>query len=211
MVFLGASRTKPAATAHECGWWMRSPMLAMAGACLTIGVAPVLCLGMVARAAAEWCPAWPAGREASPLAELAPVQQGLVLALAAAGWLLWRKARANGLRRGPTWDCGYASPGAKMQYSGGSFSGIAAGWFGWLLRPVRRLRRPRGPFPTQALLLERLPDTLLERVVVPAGGVVMRVSLVVRRLQHGRLQSYVLYVLAGTLAVGIYVMFASLT
>jgi hypothetical protein len=45
----------------------------------------------------------------------------------------------------------------------------------------------------------------------PAGGVVMRVSLVVRRLQHGRLQSYVLYVLAGMLAVGVFVMFASLT
>jgi hydrogenase-4 component B len=93
-----------------------------------------------------------------------------------------------------------------MQYSGGSFASIAAGWFGWILRPLRKLRRPRGQFPASAIRLERVPETVLEMVITPAARGIMRVSTAVRHLQHGRLQSYILYVLAGLLALGLLVL-----
>lgn len=206
IIFLGAPRTKIAAKAHECGWWMRAPMLALAGVCLAFGLVPVLCWQAISRAMAAWHPAWTAGAPPTPLAMLGTVHLALVLSLLAGVGLLWWKVRGNGLRRDLTWDCGYAAPTAKMQYSSGSFGGIAGGWFGWLLRPVRQLRRPRGQFPTAAIRLERIPETLLERVIAPLGALVMRASTAVRRLQHGRLQSYILYVLAGVVTLGLFVL-----
>jgi hydrogenase-4 component B len=206
MIFLGAPRTEFAAKGHECGGWMRAPMLVLAGICLTIGLAPVLFWQAISRAVEAWQPKWAVGPPPAPLATLGCAHLGLAGLLAAAAVLLWRKTRANGLRRGATWDCGYAAPTARMQYSSGSFAGIVADWFGWILRPVRKLRRPRGEFPADAICLERFPETVLERLVWPVSRMIMRVSTATRRLQHGRLQSYILYVLAGLAALGIFIL-----
>lgn len=206
IIFLGAPRTKIGAKAHECGMGMRGPMGLMAGLCLTIGLAPAGCWRAVARAVGSWNPAWAGDPVPPPLVTLGRMHPGLAVLVVAAGVLLWRKVRANGLRRDVTWDCGFAAPTAKMQYSGGSFGGLAAAWFGWILRPVRKLRRPRGHFPAGGIRLERIPETVLEQVIGPVGGIVMRLSTAVRRLQHGRLQSYILYVLAGLVVLGAFVL-----
>lgn len=202
VVFLGAARTKAAKHAHECGPWMRAPMLVLAGLCIVLGLAPVLFWPALARAAEAWNPAWAGRSMPASLRALSVAQPVLaLLAVAAASWL-WRRVRGAGARRGPTWDCGYAAPAASMQYTAGSFGGIAAGWFGWILRPELKLRRPRGPLPESALRVERVPETVLERVLGPVGAVVLQASLAARRLQHGRLQAYVLYIVAGLAAIG---------
>ena len=131
---------------------------------------------------------------------------GLAVLIATAAILLWRKLKQQPQRRGPTWDCGYARPSPRMQYSSGSFAGLAAGWFFWILRPTRTLRRARGYFPTGALRLERFPETVLELGVLPLARRVMQVSSAVRRLQHGHLSAYILYVLAGLAALGLLVL-----
>lgn len=206
VVFLGAPRTKIAAKAHECGYWMRVPMLVLAGVCLAIGLLPGLAWRALSRAVAVWDPQWASVATPAPLAKLGTVHLGLAYLLIMTAFLMWWKVRASGLRRELTWDCGYAAPTAKMQYSGGSFGGLAAGWFHWVLRPSYKFRRPRGQFPTTAFRLERIPETVLEHVITPLGGVVMRASTAVRRLQHGRLQSYILYLLAGLVTLGVFVL-----
>jgi len=209
MMFLGAARSKPAAQAHECGGWMRGPMLVLAGACLGLALAPILVWPALASAADAWHPGWSA-KAAVSLATLGWVQLGLAAMIGASGTFLWHKVRANNLRRGPTWDCGYAAPTARMQYTSGSFGALAGGWFVWVLRPLRTLRRPRGHFPPHAIRLERVPETVLERVIQPVALRVMRVSTAVRRLQHGRLSAYILYVLAGLAALGSLVLLESM-
>jgi hydrogenase-4 component B len=206
IVFLGAPRTQAAEHAHESGPLMRGPMLAMAGVCLAIGLAPVVFWPAISRAVGDWNPAWAGGAPPAPLTMLGSIQIMLALIGCAAGVALWQKARANGLRRGLTWDCGYAGPTARMQYTSGSFAGIASGWFVWLLQPERKLRRPRGPLPAIASRVERVPETVLERVLTPVGDAIMVVSAATRRLQHGRLQAYILYVVAGLVAVGMLVL-----
>jgi hydrogenase-4 component B len=209
-IFLGAPRTKTAAHAHECGSWMRGPMMALATVCVLAGLAPVLFWPAISRAVAVWNPAWTTAEMPAPLMTLSAAQIILaVLVLTATLWL-WRQARANGLQRGPTWDCGYAAPTARIQYTGGSFAGIVTGWFGWILQPERKLRRPRGYFPTEAIRLEQIPETVLERIVVPVGARIMSASTVARRLQHGRLQFYILYVVAGLAALGLLVVIGGL-
>jgi hydrogenase-4 component B len=200
IIFLGAPRTEAAAHAHECGPWMRGPMLVLAGVCVAIGLAPFLFWPAIARAASTWNPAWSATEMPAPLFALSGAHIALAALFAAGGAWLQRRARGNGLRRGRTWDCGYAVPTARMQYTGGSFAGIASSWSAWVLRTERVLRRPRGPFPGRAQRIERVPETVLEHAIVPASRAVMGLSTAVRRLQHGRLQTYIVY-LAGGLAV----------
>jgi hydrogenase-4 component B len=205
-VFLGAPRTRRAAASHESGRLMSGPMLALAGACVAIGLAPVVFWPAVARAAGAWSSPWPAAEAPVPLATLSLVHVALAALFVAAGAWLWRRAHSGGSRRAPTWDCGYAAPTPRMQYTGGSFAAIATGWFSWVLLPERTLRRPRGPFPAGASRMERIPDTVLERVIEPAGGAVMDFAAAARRLQHGRLQFYLVYMLAGLLALSLLVL-----
>ncbi len=209
MMFLGAPRTQAAARAHESGWGMRAPMLGLAAGCVVLGLAPVLFWPAVSRAVGVWHPVWAPGEAPSSLFTLSLVQVGLALLFTTAVVWLGRKAHTNGLRRGLTWDCAYAAPAARMQYSSGSFAGIVVPWFSWILQPARNLRRPRGPFPAAALRLEYIPETMLERVIVPAGEAIMVVSTAVRRLQHGRLHFYILYIVAGLAALSGLVLLAA--
>lgn len=206
MIFLGAPRTQAAEQAHESGVWMRGPMLSLAGLCLVMGVVPTLCLPVVTRAVGSWRPSAGVLGPRIPLAALGGVPAGLAVVFVAGAVWLWRKVCANGLRRGLTWDCGYAAPGARMQYTSASFGGIVSGWFRWVLQPERRIRRLRGVFPAGAIWLERIPETVLERVVGPVGRAVMRASAGVRRLQHGHLQFYILYVVGGLVVLGVIVL-----
>jgi len=201
IVFLGAPRTQAARHAHESGPWMRGPMLLLAVLCAVLALAPVFFWPGLIRAVGIWHPPWGGVESDPPLASLGRAQLGLALVATLAGVALFRMIRVNGLRRGPTWDCGYAAPTAHMQYTGGSFAGIPGGWFSWILLPVRKLRRPRGLFPAQASLVEQLPDVVLARVLTPASALILRVSSAVRQLQHGHLQFYILYVVIGLVAV----------
>lgn len=207
IVFLGAPRTKAAEHAHESGPLMVGSMAAGALMCLCIGLAPILLWPAISRATGSWRSIWPNAAAPASLATLGSLHLSLAfIFLGGAAWL-WRKASINGLQRAFTWDCGYAKPRATMQYTSGSFAGIAGGWFNWLLRPQRAFKRPRGPLPQNARRVERVPETVLERGIGPLAGWIMEASNVARRLQHGRLQSYILYVVLGLIGIGAIALF----
>jgi hydrogenase-4 component B len=203
VVFLGLPRSEAAQHAHECGWRMRAPMLLLGAACVAIGIAPVLFWPAVARASSAWQPAWADAPLPAPLATLGVFHLVIAAIATIAAVLLWRRVRKNGLERAVTWDCGYAAPTPRMQYTAGSFAGIIVGWFAWILRPQRHTHPPQGPFPSSASLESHTPETVLEHVIEPTGSVVMRISTAVRRLQHGRLQAYILYLLVGVAALAL--------
>ena len=50
--------------------------------------------------------------------------------------------------------------------------------------------------------MERIPETVLERVIGPVSDVVMATSAWVRRRQQGHLPDYILYLVAGLAAMG---------
>jgi hydrogenase-4 component B len=204
-IFLGAPRTAAARHAHECGRWMRGPMLVLAGACVATALLPFALWPAIARALGAWRPAWANADTPPSLFVLGPTLLVLALVALAAAGVLWLRSRRNGARRALTWDCGYAAPTARIQYTSGSFAGIGAGWFAWILQPERRLQRPRGIFPREALRIERVPEAVLERLIAPAGAAILRVSRAVRQLQHGRLQYYIAYVAAGLVTLGAFV------
>jgi hydrogenase-4 component B len=206
VVFLGAPRSQAAAHAHESGPAMRGAMLVLGAACVAIGLAPVLFWPAVLRAVDVWNPVWVGAETPVALSSLGMLHVALaVLALAAAGWL-WHRAQHGGLTRAVTWDCGYIAPTPRMQYTAGSFASIITEWFAWILRPERHEHRPEVLLPVSASFTEHTPETVLERIVEPAGDMVMRASTATRRLQHGRVQSYLLYLLIGLAALAIVVL-----
>lgn len=198
-----AAGPTPIAVAHECGWLMRGPMLALAAACVAIGFAPVLFWPALVSASSAWQPIWTDAVPPAPLLTLGAFHITVAVLAGLFAFALWQRVKRNGLSRAVTWDCGYAGPTPRMQYTAGSFAGIITGWFSWILRPRRHAHPPRGPFPAQASFDEHTPETVLEDVIEPAGSVVMRVSTAVRRLQHGRLQAYILYLLLGLAALAL--------
>jgi hydrogenase-4 component B len=177
-------------------------MLVPAAACVSIGLAPTLFWRPLAHAVSAWRPELIGLPLPAPLAVVGWVDVGLVTTAGMAAASLWWWVRRRGWRRAPTWDCGYVLPTARMQYTAGSFAATINEWFAWILRPVRTVRRPDGPFPDAAALDEHTPETVLERVIEPGGRAVTFVAMAARRLQHGRLQAYLFYVLIGLAVVG---------
>jgi hydrogenase-4 component B len=180
---------------------MRGAMLALAALCVAIGLAPVLVWPAIARAVGTWSPSWQGTETSAPLALLGRVNIVLALLATSAAMLLLRRARQNGVARALTWDCGYAAPTARMQYTASSYAGIITEWFAFILRPRREDRRPDVLFPARASFEEHTPETVLDFVVKPAGRAVLKVSSTARRFQHGRVQAYLMYLLFGLAAL----------
>ncbi|MBI5687863.1 MAG: NADH-quinone oxidoreductase subunit H [Verrucomicrobia bacterium] len=203
VVFLGAPRSHDAEHAHECGGWMRGAMLVLAAGCVAIGLAPFVFWLAVHAAVAAWRGIWADAPMPESLATLGFVHMGLAASgVAGAAWLWWR-AHRHGWARGLTWDCGYAAPTARMQYTAGSFAGIITEWFSWILLPERHEHRPTEEFPQHAEFEEHTPETVLERVIEPVARLVMWASGMARRLQHGRTHAYILYLILGLIAVAV--------
>jgi hydrogenase-4 component B len=201
VVFLGAPRSRMAASAHECGPAMRGAMVALAALCAAIGLAPVLFWPAIARAVGTWNPSWKGTETTAPLAVLGNVNVALAVLAVSGVVLLLRRARQNGVVAALTWDCGYASPTARMQYTASSYAAIITEWFAFILRPHVKDRRPDVLFPVHASFEEHTPETVLDSLVNPAGHAVMKLSSKARRFQHGHVQSYLLYVLFGLAAL----------
>lgn len=197
LVFLGAPRSEQAAHAHEAGKAMIGPMLALAVLCALIGVMPLFVAPLLDRMAADW--GGPAVGELA-IATAAPLQAisivgGIiaVLLLSGMGFL-----RQRGIRRAPsglTWDCGYAAPSSRMQYSSSSFAETLVKLFGWALQPKVQLPEVEGLFPQDTDFDSEIKDTVLEKGVWPTTHAVTWLFSWGRYLQSGSLQAYLMYIL----------------
>jgi len=197
VVFLGAPRSPKAEHAHECSALMRSSMLLLATACGVIGLFPWLIWPVLSGAVQSWLKGDTWVKQPDSLLTLGSFH----LALAAVGilafFLIWKTIAGKHLTRQPTWDCGYASPDARMQYTAGSFAASITYWFRWVLFPIRHIRNPDRIFPHFAVCSEHTPETILERVVLPLANLISGIADLVRRLQHGRVQAYLFYLILG--------------
>ncbi|MGZ3443602.1 MAG: proton-conducting transporter membrane subunit, partial [Polyangia bacterium] len=94
-----------------------------------------------------------------------------------------------------TWDCGYARPTARMQYTSSSFGEMIVGLFAWVLRPTQSRPTIAAVFPSQGGYHSHVPETVLDRLVVPATSAIARVFVRLRWIQRGSTQRYLLYIL----------------
>jgi hypothetical protein len=82
-----------------------------------------------------------------------------------------------------------------MQYTASSFSRPLTESFELLLRARREAPRVEGQFPAATALATATPDLCSASGYGPLFRGLSRALLAIRRLQHGRLQSYILYLL----------------
>jgi len=201
-VFLGSPRDE-APHAHGEPAVHVGPMALLAAACALLGLLPAAIAPALERAAAI---AAPGPVPATPLAELASLRTvglaalAVVLLLGAVAFLLRRRLAAE-TTAGPTWDCGYARPSARMQYTASSFARGPVGWFGWALRPRLKGAPVARLFPAGARFESHVLDTVLDRAVVPAFRAGAWLARQGRVLQHGKMQLYLLYVVATLVAL----------
>lgn len=209
IAYLGEARTARAAEAHEAPLPMLVPMAMLALGCVAIGLAPSLVAPLLDSAISPWAPEIAA--RVPRLATLVPMWPLSLAAMlcwgACAVGLVWlvRKMRRGSHREVGTWDCGFASPTPRMQYTASSFAQMLVDQFSWALRPRRRRSGPTGPFPESAEFESHVPDPVLTSVALPAASAVERALLHVRWLQRGRVQMYILYVLIAVAALLLWV------
>jgi formate hydrogenlyase subunit 3/multisubunit Na+/H+ antiporter MnhD subunit len=200
IVFLGAPRSTPAAQAHEVSGAMRVPMAALAALCLLIGVAAPAALAMVL----------PAVQYVAGVALDAPRQSAqelarLLMGIAGGTWLLIAATllvvllrRALLARRTVTatvtWDCGYARPTARMQYTASGFTQPFIEPLARVTGTERHAQLPTTLFPTTARYATHTPDTFRARVFTPLLRAGIRMAQPLQRLQHGNVQLYILYI-----------------
>jgi len=199
-VFLGAARSDHARHAHESDLPMLVPMLLLSGCCIAIGVAPLAVAPTLQAGVAAWAGAAPL--PAQTLTALAPlgwisVMAGvlIVLTVLGGGWY-WLRLRQQSVGSTVTWDCGYAAPTARMQYTSSSFAEMLVKLFGWALRPRTRIHPPQGLFPRDGEFESHVPDTVLDGAVLPAFRGAARLFTWFRVFQQGSLQIYLLYIFA---------------
>lgn len=205
VVFLGHAREARPAPAHDPGPAMLVPMLLLAALCLAVGLgAPRLfpAFQSILAGRSEWADAPAVLGEARSVLGTATGVMAVFLALVLLV-ALWRRRRLAGksVATAVTWDCGYAAPAASMQYTGSSMAQPLTEFLDPVLCAHRAVERPEGYFPVRASFVSHAADFFARFVYRPAADLAVRMLSPLRRVQHGNVHLYVLYIALTLLAL----------
>jgi NADH:ubiquinone oxidoreductase subunit 5 (subunit L)/multisubunit Na+/H+ antiporter MnhA subunit len=200
IIFLGEPRSEHALHGHEASWLMRLPMLLLAGGCVAVGLLGPSAVGLTNRAVEVVTGFSPSEVQSHMTTVMSPLTSvvwiaGLfilliVLLARVRKWVLSRRVVVESC----TWDCGYARPTARMQYTASSFSQPLTRMFEVFLRPRRIGQKPVGLFPAATALGNEMEDLFRHNFYRPIfRGFDWCVSKL-RFLQEGHVQLYVLYI-----------------
>lgn len=199
VVFLGEPRHPHQPDAHEPARSMLLPMTVLAIICALVGMLP-LAVAPLLEAAVGWHPLLK-GMEGG-LAVHAPLGWITVMAAILLGLLaLFALVYRNRLRSAPcgaaeTWGCGYLAPAPRMQYTASSFAASLVALLSPLLRPRSHHPEISGLAPRPSHFGSHVPEVVLDLLVMPLLGRAEERSSLLRRLQHGHLHLYMLYIFA---------------
>ncbi len=104
-------------------------------------------------------------------------------------------------RTGPTWDCGYAAPTARMQYTGNSFSLPLEKFFAPILKTKANFTKPAGLFPTPTKRAFHTEDFSIRTLWAPLFKFIAFIAEKVHRLQSGHLHLYILFMVVAISAM----------
>ena len=193
IMLLGAARSEDATTAHEAPLLMRAPLVVLAAACIALGIFPMAVAGALGTVTGEADAIVPFLRALGAPLQLAAVATAATLA-----------ALIAATRRSPrraTWDCGYAQPTARMQYTARSLSE----WFTSrllprFLSPSVRVAAVTSLYPSMATFAVDVDEPFADRVLQPVAKRWAARAMRLRWLQQGRLPLYLLYIFVALLA-----------
>jgi formate hydrogenlyase subunit 3/multisubunit Na+/H+ antiporter MnhD subunit len=208
VVFLGHWRGDKGHAVHEASWSMRAGMALAALMCLGLGLMPGHVIGWlnnisvemvgagIGESAREFGWMWLTPVSAERASYSAPMVLLCMASVVAAVFLL-AHARRKDIRRAPLWDCGFEKVTERMQYTSTAFSMPFRRIFGFLFS-VKETARPSGgrkawPFTGGFTYQLRLRDRTWHALYTPIADAAFRLAKAAGRLQHGRIQIYLMY------------------
>lgn len=200
IAFLGEPRSDHAAHAHEAGMAMRLSLLLLAMSCVVVGFCAPWVVEALTFTLANVTGLPASGVNISLLsvhgAFSAIVGASLVLLvlLALLASLRQQLLARRSVKEHVTWDCGYARPTPRMQYTASSFAQPLTSLFHVLLRTHSRYTITPGLFPHAASLATETEDLARTRLYRPVFAGIGRGLASWRWVQHGQVHLYVLYV-----------------
>ena len=205
VVFLGAPRD-PSIHVHSTPASMNAGMFFLVAGCIVMGVGSSVLVHPVSAALRPFVD----GSEQAeafntPLGWITRFSSAFVVLVACAlGLFVLRRflpagARAGGT--GGTWGCGYALPTRTMQYTGSSYVWKLVQSFRLVVRGTRRGPSVASCFPTRDRLVTTTTDLAQERFYKPVFRGLARLFERLWPLQHGRIQLYLVYIVATVLIV----------
>lgn len=198
-VFLGSPRVAWEQPVHEGRWQQSLPMGVLAFCCLLLGIAPQLLSPWLMTALAGLGVGTPVGEMAAPLATLwqlscaVAIPIGLLaIGLLVRYWFIMSKRT----RIAPTWDCGFAQPTPRMQYTAASYAEPLGTFFRFLLKPTIHFQKPEGTFPARASFEDHVDDLAERTLFGPLTQRIVRVLTWIRRRQRNQVPNYLAYIFA---------------
>jgi hydrogenase-4 component B len=195
LVLLGQPRSAAVAAATERPLPMRAAVGVLAAACLVLGLAPGLLLGSLV-SLAPWPAALPTsiGLHLPGTGSLPTLGIAIALAAVTGSLVLLRSRRAAA--PAPTWACGQLVEPALGWTSAGFTKPLRLVLEG-VLRPERTIEvHTTGGIVQEVSYSGRVPQLLDEQVLAPAVRLTLGAAGHARRLQTGRLGTYVAYLIA---------------
>jgi hydrogenase-4 component B len=179
---------------------MTLPLVILAGCCVMAAVFPLALIVVFSRTV-EFVFAIPTesflavlNSSASPLPLLGLMNAIIWIMLGAITALFLASIRNRPSRADETWGCGYPAPTARIQYTGQSFSElIVTRLFPGAMRPKTRVVLPEGFFPEAGKMTTGYPDTMSRILYQPFFEWLMQRLTLLRWVQQGKIQSYMLY------------------
>lgn len=197
-VFLGTPRGEAVHHHSTLPASMTIPMTVLAMGCIGVGLFPMITAGLLDNAAKAW---GSLPEQAPSIAAAAPLKwitlMGLVL-IALVGlivFVLKKQMQTKIVSKAGTWDCGYAQPTARIQYTGSSFGQLLERLFAFVLWPKTARSAIGRLFPAAAHFKSIVPDAILDRLIMPLFGLLGTYLPMLRVLQRGQTHLYVLYIL----------------
>ena len=198
IVFLGEPRSKVSDQAHEASLFMLGSMSIIVLLCFAIGLSAPYMGHLVLPVVSQLLP--------SSITPQIPIQVPeisgwislialiLIVFTILTGMLRWILLRHRSVGETGTWDCGYATPSARMQYTASSFAQPILKMLQPILRTPSDLKSPEGLFPTEAHFHTHTDEVFMRGFYRPVVWAFAKLSIYFRNVQHGRTHLYVLYI-----------------
>lgn len=201
IIFLGTPRSAEAAHAHEAPRFMTAPMVLLAACCLVAGMAPAMLARLVAPAVGYYgdltAPVIAQVTSRVPLVPLTIANILLVVLALGIGAAYLVRLRSLPRTQGATWGCGYLEPTPRMQYTGTSFSEMVVNLLWAIVAPNRRRPIFAASIPAEeARFRYGITEVVLDRILIPAFHGVGQAFSCLRKVQHGHVHIYMLYIFA---------------
>ncbi|MDD3604321.1 MAG: proton-conducting transporter membrane subunit [Kiritimatiellae bacterium] len=206
MIFLGEPRSDAAAHAHECGLAMRFPILVLAALCVAVGLAgPFIPKLLIPAVQVLADPQMTDGNFFAPterlLTNISLFATGVLALTAILLALRARLLKNKPVSESVTWDCGYAVPTARMQYTASSYADPVVRLFKLFLQTRKKFVSPEGLFPEKSSFSSATPDFYRERMYRPIFNATEKFLTRFQWLQHGRLNLYILCIMVTLIVI----------